>query len=165
MPFKKGIERVEDPSRGEGAEPLPGLCGAQSEASEFSFSKKMKEHGKQQGDERKGIERVEDPSRGEGAEPLSGTGQSPERSKRVFIFEENERVRETARGRKKLEKDDGSDSGSSEGKPSSFAYGKTCAGRLGFTQTNEGAALAPFAPLFCRSLNEALALSLTGMIQ
>ena len=52
MPFKKGIERVEDPSRGEGAEPLPGLCRAQSEASEFSFSKKMKEHGKQQGDEK-----------------------------------------------------------------------------------------------------------------
>ena len=52
MPFKKGIERVEDPLREEGAEPLPGLCGAQSEASEFSFSKKMKEHGKQQGDEK-----------------------------------------------------------------------------------------------------------------
>ena len=78
MPFKKGIERVEDPTRGEGAEPLPGLGGAQSEASEFSFSKKMKEHGKQQGDESKGIERVEDPSQGEGAEPLSGTVQSSE---------------------------------------------------------------------------------------
>ena len=148
MPFKMGIERVEDPSRGEGAEPFPGLGRAQSEASEFSFSKKMKEYGKQQGDERKGIERVEDPSRGEGAEPLPGLGGAQSEASEFSFSKKMKEYGKQQGDERKLEKDDSSDSGSSAGKPNSFAYGKTCTGRLGFTQTNEGAALAPpFLPI------------------